>query len=425
MPYYALNKIHRHIRGSCGRGGRGRGSRGKEKEHVLNDEPSTLNNEFNDSDLISERETAVSNTSNITSNPSHKILATSNARSTLIIPVYESIADSEDCDISIMESTTSSRSKVNRQRQSKVSKLSEDYNILTRESPTSSRNGQRQSKVTMPSEDYNILRESSTSSQNKANHQRQKTYKDQTKTKKQQKNNINEHSDNDDSVDYFKRTKKPKPLKDMSNIFKVCQWLVLIRPDILVAANQMRNSMYISIDSPITAIPQSEVTTSTNISEDKELARLWHEEMKCLFLRCRNPTVRVIENLIVKIFIYELYSNEAVEIICYSKQVLTDFRSKFNQKIAILIQEFKDRLPSEKQVSTPSRIDMNEYITQEVAEQTLKRYLSSTDMDKLKKYRTMEKLLMLIRKAFKIYYYAYNTKAVKELDYLTIDCKIP
>ncbi|CAG8848972.1 29309_t:CDS:2, partial [Racocetra persica] len=90
------------------------------------------------------------------------------------------------------------------------------------------------------------------------------------------------------------------------------------------------------------------------------LARLWHEEMKCLFLRCRNPPDGAIESLITEIFNYELYSNEAIEIICHSKRVLGE------------------------QILTPSRLDINEFITHEVGERLLKRYLSSTNKDKLR-----------------------------------------
>ncbi|CAG8811805.1 14117_t:CDS:1, partial [Racocetra fulgida] len=43
-----------------------------------------------------------------------------------------------------------------------------------------------------------------------------------------------------------------------------------------------------------------------------------------------------IENLITEIFNYELYSNEAVKIICHSKRVLTDFRNKLNKGIVSL-----------------------------------------------------------------------------------------
>ncbi|CAG8713474.1 16680_t:CDS:2, partial [Racocetra fulgida] len=131
----------------------------------------------------------------------------------------------------------------------------------------------------------------------------------------------------------------PDALKDMTNLFEVCQWLVLERPDILVTANQMRNAMQTSLDSSTVMISQSEVTiASRNITDDKKR-----------------------------------HSGE--------------------------------------QISIPSRSDINKFITQEVVEQILKRYLSGTNMDKLTRCGTMDQLTKLIKKAFKIFFTTYNTKA--------------
>ena len=110
---------------------------------------------------------------------------------------------------------------------------------------------------------------------------------------------------------------------------------------------------------------------------------------------------------------------------CHSKRVLTDFRSKFNKGIASLTLEFKNKQSRNGQTSTPSRTDIDEFITQDVVKQILKRYLSGTNMDGLKKCGTMDSLETLIKEAFKIYYKKYDIQAIKKLDYLTIDCKVP
>ncbi|CAG8796273.1 8037_t:CDS:2, partial [Cetraspora pellucida] len=66
-----------------------------------------------------------------------------------------------------------------------------------------------------------------------------------------------------------KRNGKPEALKDMTNIFEVCQWLVLERPDILTTANQMR-AMQTSLDSPAVMVPQPKVTIAPrNLTDDK------------------------------------------------------------------------------------------------------------------------------------------------------------
>ncbi|CAG8772670.1 12674_t:CDS:1, partial [Funneliformis caledonium] len=111
---------------------------------------------------------------------------------------------------------------------------------------------------------------------------------------------------------------RPGAFKDMTNSFEVCQWLVIERPNILMMANQLFNVFNTLLDSSVnisnlpTAILQ---ITKPGITqpEERSLARLWHEEIKCLFLRNRNPSDAAIESLIFKIFNYEPYSNEAEE----------------------------------------------------------------------------------------------------------------
>ncbi|CAG8690210.1 35938_t:CDS:10 [Gigaspora margarita] len=191
-----------------------------------------------------------------------------------------------------------------------------------------------------------------------------------------------DNSDNDAVESYKQKTGIPKALRDMTNIFEVCH-------------EKMKNAMNTLLNSPTTTVPQS--ATSNDLKPG--LARLWHEEIKCLFLRYRNPSTGAIESLITEIFKYELYT--------------------------ALVLEFKEKQSREQQMLIPSRTNINEFITQEVVRQVLKRYLSGTNIDRLKRCGTMDKLVTLIREAFKICFNVYSTKAIKELDYITIDCKIP
>ena len=157
-------------------------------------------------------------------------------------------------------------------------------------------------------------------------------------------------------------------------------------------------------------IPSAPMTKPAAVTPEVEkmLAWLWHEEIKCLFLRCKAPPDRAIEQLVTKIFNYDLYSNSAEEVICHSKWVLTDFHSKLNKKIDEKVREFKE-------IHTrPTNLDITEFISQEVVEQILFRYLTGTDKVKLKKCGTMEKLVMFVREAFKVHHTA-----------ITMGCKIP
>ncbi len=53
----------------------------------------------------------------------------------------------------------------------------------------------------------------------------------------------------------------------MTNIFEVCQWLILKRLEILVMAIQMQNSMHISLDASSTAMITQPIMIVNN--EDK------------------------------------------------------------------------------------------------------------------------------------------------------------
>ncbi|CAB4440694.1 unnamed protein product [Rhizophagus irregularis] len=151
------------------------------------------------------------------------------------------------------------------------------------------------------------------------NYGQQTNYKTQKISKKRRIAGINEdNGDNEDMVSP-RRIGKPEALSDKTNVFEVCQWLVLERPDILATANQIRDAMNGSLDSSTASVTSKPPAAPNSAIEDKGLGRLWHEEIKCLFLRCREPPERAIESLIAKIFNYELYSNEATEVICHSK----------------------------------------------------------------------------------------------------------
>jgi hypothetical protein len=89
------------------------------------------------------------------------------------------------------------------------------------------------------------------------------------------------------------------------------------------------------------------------------------------------------------------------------------------------VQEFKNKRSREGQTSAPSRTDIDEFITHAVAKQVLKRYLNGTNVDKLVKCGTMNKLETLIKESFKICYNNYDIQAIKKLDNLTINCKVP
>lgn len=190
-------------------------------------------------------------------------------------------------------------------------------------------------------------------------------------------------------------------------------------------ANQMYNAMNTSLDSSHVNMSTVLMPKSAVDEDEKTLARFWHEEIKCLFLRCRAPPDVAIERLVKNIFNYDLYSSNAGEVISHSKRVLTDFRSKFNKKIDTKVHEFKESRLREGQRTAPTTKEIEEFISQEVVEQLLYRYLAATDKAKLKKCGTMERLVLFVIEAFKVHYVNYDVKTIKDLDRITIECKVP
>jgi hypothetical protein len=65
------------------------------------------------------------------------------------------------------------------------------------------------------------------------------------------------------------------------------------------------------------------------------------EELKCLFLRVRNPKKNAFEDLVRQIFNCDLNSADGVDWLRTSNRQFGDFRNKFLDSIEDLINEFK------------------------------------------------------------------------------------
>jgi hypothetical protein len=66
------------------------------------------------------------------------------------------------------------------------------------------------------------------------------------------------------------------------------------------------------------------------------------EELKCLFLRARNPPKRAFEELIRKIIKCDLNSAEGIEWLQTANRHFGDFRNKFVNSIEDLVKNFKE-----------------------------------------------------------------------------------
>ncbi|CAI2184674.1 12945_t:CDS:2, partial [Funneliformis geosporum] len=171
--------------------------------------------------------------------------------------------------------------------------------------------------------------------------------------------------------DSEEETGKPEAFKDMTNALEICQWLVK-RPKILTMAYQMYNMSDILLESPLLNETSNIINSKIMPDKEKSNAQLWGEEIRCLFLRCRELLDEAIEDFVKEIFNYDLFSDNTEEVISHSKRTLADFRSKFNKKIERKVQELKDkRLKEGLEIATITRLKVNEFISQEVVEQDI------------------------------------------------------
>ncbi|RGB22770.1 hypothetical protein C1646_775573 [Rhizophagus diaphanus] len=209
----------------------------------------------------------------------------------------------------------------------------------------------------------------------------------------------------------------PVALNNIGNMFEICIWLSN-NPHILQVANQlcaMRNMSPQSFDNEITSKTLTVLTASsvsTLQSDDKESARLWLEEAKCLFLRCRSPPASSIEELIKEIFGYEPYTDNAIDIIKHTKKVFGDFRNNFNNDIDTLVIKYKERQQRQ------------DFIDEAVANKVFSRFLAATNRRLFNENGNMEILVGLLQSAFKASFNKRDIKAIKALDAITYNMQV-
>ena len=67
------------------------------------------------------------------------------------------------------------------------------------------------------------------------------------------------------------------------------------------------------------------------------------EELKCLFLRVRNPNKSAFEDLVRQVFNYDLNSTEGINWLCVTNRNFGDSRNKFLDIVMEVIDEFKEK----------------------------------------------------------------------------------
>ncbi|GET61105.1 hypothetical protein GLOIN_2v1488591 [Rhizophagus irregularis DAOM 181602=DAOM 197198] len=201
--------------------------------------------------------------------------------------------------------------------------------------------------------------------------------------------NENDESESEEEI--------PVQFGAMTNQLQICNWLVL-HPSVLHLANKMLDA---STKQPSTNLP---LTTSTSSSSDNDNYRLIDEEMKCLFLRTRNPPDHAFDKITQKIFGHDAYQSVA-------KSINERYQSEYTES------------------SDPTDEEVNNFISREVVlKRILSRYVSAIDFTKLSE-TSLDKLIEFSRKCFKIVWVETESanikEKVKELDVITEDLEIP
>ncbi|CAI2197825.1 165_t:CDS:2, partial [Funneliformis geosporum] len=203
----------------------------------------------------------------------------------------------------------------------------------------------------------------STNSEEETDYYHNKT----TKVNKRQRNDeiYEDFNDKEEIAEHYnKKSRKPEAFKNITNALEICQWLVK-RPKILTIAYQIYNMSDILLESPL--LYETSNIMNSKIMPDKEKSN----------------------------------------------------------KIEGKVQELKDkRVKKGLEIATITRLKVNKFISQEVVEQILDRYLKGTNRKMLKNCRTIERLVLFVREAFKVHYTAYNVKAIKKLNNIIMDFKV-
>ncbi|GES80885.1 hypothetical protein GLOIN_2v1840951 [Rhizophagus clarus] len=222
----------------------------------------------------------------------------------------------------------------------------------------------------------------------------------------------------------------PTPFHNMANVHQICSWLCA-NPNILLLAY----NLYLSMQSPVTnsfnfitpnhnslplatSIPQQEDRTKDN--------RDFLEELKCLFLRVRNPEKNVFEDLVRQIFNCNLNSTEGIELLRAANRNFSDFRNKFLDHIEETVNEFKKKRSRGNGNNRP--LEENEvilFVDEALTMNVLQRWLNATNINELKVQNSLCMLQKFIRKALIVNYDSRDTTKTKYLDKITKNIAVP
>ncbi|UZO16026.1 uncharacterized protein OCT59_007427 [Rhizophagus irregularis] len=164
----------------------------------------------------------------------------------------------------------------------------------------------------------------------------------------------------------------------------ICNWLKNKNPDILRLANEMNESSY--------------VVSSKNTE---------NESVKCLFLRARNLSSEALDDLVVKIFQFKIYTSEA--------------RSYLEKTL----EEYKKIRKSRGMTGNLSQKEIKEYVDENVMQKLLNRQLAAVNILELTNNGGTDTLVEFVKEAVRVSWDGKNLSGIKELDTMTKNLIIP
>ncbi|CAB4435209.1 unnamed protein product [Rhizophagus irregularis] len=224
----------------------------------------------------------------------------------------------------------------------------------------------------------------------------------------------------------------PSCFNDMDTIFQLATWLCA-NPNVLQFANAIYSSMQTSLANgqqftPSNLANPTALQLQSPLQEDKLMtSRNFLEELKCLFLRVRNPPKHALEELIRQIIKCNLNSVEGLEWLRIGLRQFGDFRNKFLDGIERLANLFKEKRNKQGILETtlPQKEDIDDFIDEEKTIIVLRHWLNAVKIDDLRREDSMIYLNNLVKKAV---IYNYNTRdpeRMKTLDVMTKNLAVP
>ncbi|GES93354.1 hypothetical protein GLOIN_2v1886077 [Rhizophagus clarus] len=215
----------------------------------------------------------------------------------------------------------------------------------------------------------------------------------------------------------------PSAFREMT-IYQLCLWLCK-NPNILQLANSMNLSMKSAVvDGSLSTSQTLPIASQPIIREDKaKVGRDFLEELKCLFLRIRDPHKSAIEDLVRQVIKCDLNSVDGIEWLRIGNRHFGDFRNKLLDGIESLIESFKETRNDS--TTLPRKEEVDKFIDEETTKIVLRRWLNATRLDELKAEGSLIYLCRFVRSAFFINYRARDPEKTKLLDNITKSIAIP